>query len=119
MHVHVHCDRHPPRRRYTANLAAFFTRDNYLLHGPQTFQDLRAAAVCVAEPTIAPVRFTQTGTIVTPPKDMTSLDERYKWCHDRLKDGTVVAWLSGRDVLQLYILQDCERGADLALSAYT
>lgn len=70
---------------YTANLAAFLTKPNFKLHGPQTMEDLRLSRACWRWP-----GFTEMSSFVSelvlPPTDMPLL-EREAWARQQLQSG--------------------------------
>ena len=109
-----------PPRRYTANLAAFFNRPAYTIHGPADIAELFVVRkICYADPNAAwfgPYLENATAQVITPPASVVAVIDRNAWCYARLRDRTVDAWYGGIDPLHSYKLSKCSERSDLVVN---
>eukprot|EP01065_Artemidia_motanka_P024179 TRINITY_DN28806_c0_g1_i1.p1 TRINITY_DN28806_c0_g1~~TRINITY_DN28806_c0_g1_i1.p1 ORF type:complete len:494 (+),score=144.21 TRINITY_DN28806_c0_g1_i1:50-1483(+) len=98
---------------YTANLAAFFTKPSFEIHGPQSMEQLRGAKVCVAAlgqlgleggvQSYAP-SFTESSSAALLATDM---DNEYQRCYDALADGSADVWVDPLSFANKFYLTKC------------
>jgi len=100
---------------YTANLAAFFTNPNYLIHGPKDLAELRTSTVCVRTPLYNRV-LPFVGKLVYATEDLTVTDMELleKRCKQKLQSGEADAWMDSLVALTSFIL-DSKNCADFHL----
>jgi hypothetical protein len=78
---------------YTANLAAFFTRPAYVIHGPKTLADLRDAHVCIPYDAWSYSVSPFVKSVVVPPySESNTMEENGQFCHNLLKERKADAW---------------------------
>lgn len=96
---------------YTANLAAFLTKPNYRIHGPQNFAELKTATVCVNWPMMATAQRLAglAGPQVIFPEHNPPLgmSDRYVWAYNTLQAGKCDAIVDSKAFLKPMSLRHC------------
>jgi hypothetical protein len=97
---------------YTANLAAFFTRETHIVGGPKDYAAFSDARVCVTsagyisiiQPHVphVPITVAQTSGDISESSEVDNL----VWCHERLRDGSADIIVSDANSLQAYLLAE-------------
>eukprot|EP00746_Dinoflagellata_sp_MGD_P033745 gnl/MRDRNA2_/MRDRNA2_180606_c0_seq1.p1 gnl/MRDRNA2_/MRDRNA2_180606_c0~~gnl/MRDRNA2_/MRDRNA2_180606_c0_seq1.p1 ORF type:complete len:430 (-),score=48.22 gnl/MRDRNA2_/MRDRNA2_180606_c0_seq1:225-1469(-) len=106
---------------YTANLAAFFTKPNFKMVGPQNLEQLSTSTVCGTY-SIGGVLEAFAKEVIFPPDDMTSLHApRADWCVDQMRAGKADAMIDQAETSQAYLLQHCDelaRAHDIEIAPF-
>lgn len=90
---------------YTANLAAFFTKPQVVVHGPKDLAELRSSRACLSVDDVGMFLNLYTGSSMkaTP----TDQSQKNKFCHDALREKRADAWIAPFTMLNSYVLDHC------------
>ncbi|CAK0841410.1 unnamed protein product, partial [Prorocentrum cordatum] len=91
---------------YTANLAAFFTRPVYEIHGPTDLDTLKGAVACTIWSNDVAALEGFVSEVISPNHTWPHADRR-QWCHDALKEGRAQAWFDDYAAHNSYQLKHC------------
>jgi hypothetical protein len=94
---------------YTANLAAYLTQQNFVIHGPRTMEQLTTSNVCWLWPGANEGSYDPfVGKLVMPPPDVLDLQLRQVWAHTALQTGECDAILEILPSAKAFSLKHCD-----------
>lgn len=96
---------------YTANLAAFFVAPAVTLHGPSDMETLRGSKACYTYDSYAHLISPFVKELVYPPKGVTAIEDRKRFCYDLLMADEVDVFIEGQTILPKFALDKCDTTA--------
>jgi hypothetical protein len=92
---------------YTANLAAFLTKPNFVIHGPSTMEALKTAKVCTRWTGYDATYLPFVGELITPPATMPQI-ERTAWAQEKLQSEECSAIIEIGSMAVSESLENCD-----------
>jgi hypothetical protein len=100
---------------YTANLAAFFTKPRFVIHGPKDMASLRDAVACMTDPgMVSELSPYVQDFVIAPQVDVTVSDQR-QFCHQQVSEKKADIWIDDYSAQNFYLLGN-KHCSSLALS---
>ena len=102
---------------YTANLASFFTKANFKVHGPESSDELSAAIACSSTPGMSGSYAPYVGSVIEAPlrlQDLNASAVASEYCMDALRTGAADIWLADAMTLHTEHLQRCDETVEAA-----
>jgi len=97
---------------YTANLAAFFNKPSFVIHGPEDMVGLRKAKACVSFPDHDPMVSAFTKSVEYMPEfnyaDPNILEKSTAYCINLLREQKVDAWMRDIGGLRPVVEENCD-----------